>query len=145
MPEILEESAQAVCGAGWVGVWRPLLCIIGSARPVAFPMHLHLRCLPQLPSVWKEWRVKRDLRWNWWLKSTLQQCVHREPGLTSSPCVFDYVFFFFNQHNKWDLNYNRRLLILWVTGLSSHGSLVQHYRNWHPLDTGWYSYPSNHL
>lgn len=59
MPEILEQSAQAVCGAGGVGVWRPLLCVIGSARPVAFPMHLHLRCLPQLPSVWKRvqgWR-----------------------------------------------------------------------------------------
>lgn len=63
MPEILEESTQAVWGAGWVRVWRPLLCVIGSARPVAFPMHLHLRCLPQLPSVWKEWRLKRDLKW----------------------------------------------------------------------------------
>lgn len=61
MPEILEESAEAVCGAGWVRVWRPLLCVIGSARPVSFPMHLHLRCLPQLPSVWKERRLEERL------------------------------------------------------------------------------------
>lgn len=62
MPEILEQSAQAVCGAGGVGVWRPLLCVIGSARPVAFPMHLHLRCLPQLPSVWKRVQGCRERR-----------------------------------------------------------------------------------
>lgn len=78
MPEILEESAQAVCGAGWVGVWRPLLCVIGSARPVAFPMHLHLRCLPQLPSVWK--KAERDLERT--RRILTHSCVHRESGCT---------------------------------------------------------------
>lgn len=47
MPEILEESAQAVSVvAGAVGGRRPLLSVIGSARAIAFPMHLQVSCLP---------------------------------------------------------------------------------------------------
>ena len=49
MPEILEESRQVESCGGALGLGRPLLCVIGSARAISFPMHLQVSCLPQLP------------------------------------------------------------------------------------------------